>query len=122
MKSERQVLLNAFERLFARAADKLRVDYTPEDLAQVRDGFADRVTRVLDLVDDAPVEVLPEGTLEALEDAINQVSPVEVAGQLASLPLLQHVQVVLHQIAHQATQQRLLEHALEQADTTYGGN
>ena len=122
MKSERQVLLNAFERLFARAADKLRVDYTPEDLAQVRDGFADRVTRVLDLVDDAPVEVLPEGTLEALEDAINQVSPVEVAGQLASLPLLQHVQVVLHQIAHRATQQRLLEHALEQADTTYGGN
>jgi hypothetical protein len=122
MKSERQVLLDAFERLFARAADKLRVDYTPEDLAQVRDGFADRVTRVFDLVDDAPVEILPEGTLEALEDAINQVSPVEVAGQLAALPLVQHVQVVLHQIANRATQQRLLEHALEQADTTYGGN
>lgn len=122
MRSERDLMLDAFERLFARTAHKLSVEYSSEELSRSREDFAERMSRVLDLLEQAPFEVLPAGGVEILEEAIDRLSPAEVVGQLAAVPLIQHAQMVLQRLAHQTAQQKLIEHALEQADTTYGGN
>jgi hypothetical protein len=57
-----------------------------------------------------------------MEDAIAQLSPAELAGVIASVPLAQQTQEMLRAIAFREAEQRLLEHLAQQADTRYGGN
>jgi hypothetical protein len=54
--------------------------------------------------------------------AIQQLSPAELAGVIASVPLAQQSQEMLRSIAFRQAEQRLLEHFALQADTRYGGN
>lgn len=118
----REAMLEAFARLFIKTARKLDISYEPEELIDAREAFAERMERVLDALEEAPFDVVPPAAVATMEEAIDQLSPAAVVGQLAALPLLQHSQLVLQRIAHRAAEQRLIEHALEQADTTYGGN
>lgn len=121
MTSGRQALFEAFERLFAKTADKLSVSYTCEEMAEARQHFAQRMERVLDVLDDLP-EVLPDGALAEMEGAIDALSPAQVVGQIATVPLIQHGQNLLQQMAYRLAERKFLEHALAQADTSYGGN
>jgi hypothetical protein len=57
-----------------------------------------------------------------MESAIAQLSPAELAGVIASVPLAQQTQEMLRGIAFQQAEQRLLEHFALQADDRYGGN
>ena len=57
-----------------------------------------------------------------MEAAIEQLSPAELAGVIASIPLAQQTHEMLRAVAFRQAEQRLLEHMAGQADTRYGGN
>ena len=116
-------MLAAFDRLFAKTAQKLAVSYTEEDLAEAKERFADRMAKVMDALDGLPFDSsVPQDLLTLMENSIEEVSPLQIVAQVAAVTLMQHSQFVLQQVAQRAAQQRLLETALDNVDTTYGGN
>jgi hypothetical protein len=118
----RDALLGAFDRLFDAAAKKLKVVCTAEERADAKEQFAQRFEAALDVAKTVEVDELPAGVLDAMEAAIAQLSPAELAGVIASVPLAQQTQEMLRAIAFRQAEQRLLEHFALQADTRYGGN
>jgi hypothetical protein len=118
----RDALLQAFDRLFDVAAEKLNVVCSPEERAEAKEQFAQRFEGALQLAQKVEVPELPGGVLDAMAGAIQQLSPAELAGVIASVPLAQQTQEMLRSIAFRQAEQRLLEHFALQADTRYGGN
>src|SRR5213593_987105 len=118
----REALLQAFDRLFDAASKKLSVVCTPEERAEAKEQFASRFDAALKLAEKVEVPEVPNGVLEAMETAIAQLSPAELAGVIASVPLAQQTQEMLRAIAFRQAEQRLLEHFALQADERYGGN
>ncbi len=118
----REALLQAFDRLFDAAARKLNIVCTPDERAEAKQQFAGRFDGALTLAAKVEVPELPTGVLDAMETAIGQLSPAELAGVIASVPLAQQTQEMLRAIAFRQAEQRLLEHFALQADDRYGGN
>jgi len=118
----KEAVLRAFDRLFDRAAAKLKLDYDEDDKAEARDLFAQRFKAALDAASQLNVDEIPEEAMHAMEQAIDGLSPAQVAGHLASIPLAHQAQQMMQLIAHHAAEQRLIEHLIDQADDTYGGN
>src|SRR5438067_13583224 len=118
----REALLQAFDRLFDAAAKKLNVVCTPEERAEAKEQFASRFEHALALAQKVEIGELPDGVLDAMEAAIAQLSPAELAGVIASVPLAQQTQEMLRAIAFRQAEQRLLEHFALQADERYGGD
>jgi len=118
----REALLTAFDRLFERAAAKLKLDCTDEARAQAKRTFTERYDEALRLVDEMHMSAIPEPALAGMENAIDELSPAAVAAHLATVPLALHVREVVRQLTVRAAEQRVLEHLVHQADTTYGGN
>jgi hypothetical protein len=118
----REALLQAFDRLFDVASRKLNVVCTPEERAEAKEQFAARFEAALNVAAKIEVPEIPSGVLEAMEAAISQLSPAELAGVIASVPLAQQTQEMLRAIAFRQAEQRLLEHFALQADDRYGGN
>src|SRR5438477_8043489 len=118
----RDALLQAFDRLFDAAARKLNVVCTAEERAEAKDQFANRFESALKLAEKVEVPEVPSAVIEAMETAIAQLSPAELAGVIASVPLAQQTQEMLRAIAFRQAEQRLLEHFVLQADDRYGGN
>src|SRR5437867_3286788 len=116
MQSGRHVLLEAFDRLFAKAASKLNVSYTPDELADAKLHFERRFAPMLDAVNAVQVEAMPPEVVAEMERAIDELSPTQVVGQLASMPLAHQAQAMLRVIAYRAAEQKLIEHALKNAD------
>jgi len=118
----REALLQAFDRLFDAAAKKLSVVCTPEVRAEAKEQFASRFEHALTLAQKVEIGELPSEVLAAMEAAIAQLSPADLAGVIASVPLAQQTQEMLRAIAFRQAEQRLLEHFALQADERYGGN
>src|SRR5438445_7661256 len=118
----REALLSAFDRLFDAAAKKLNVACTPEERTEAKEQFASRFDAALEVAKGVQVAALPEEALAQMEAAIEQLSPAELAGVIASIPLAQQTQEMLRAVAFRQAEQRLLEHLTRQADTRYGGN
>jgi hypothetical protein len=118
----RDALLQAFDRLFDAAARKLNTVCTPEERADAKEQFANRFDSALTIAQKVEVPELPGGVLEAMETAIAQLSPAELAGVIASVPLAQQTQEMLRAVAFRQAEQKLLEHFALQADDRYGGN
>jgi hypothetical protein len=118
----RDALLNAFDRLFSAAAGKLNLEVTPEQRAEAKEQFAERFAAVLDLTNRFESPPLPPEVIDELEAQVKRISPQEIAGVVASLPLAQQAQEMLRAVAFQHAQQKMLEHLALQADTKYGGN
>jgi len=118
----RDALLQAFDRLFDAAAKKLNVVCTPDERAEAKEQFANRFEHALALAQKVEIGELPGGVLDAMEAAIADLSPAELAGVIASVPLAQQTQEMLRSIAFRQAEQRLLEHFALQADDRYGGN
>ena len=118
----REALLAAFDRLFDAAAKKLNVTCTAEERAEAKENFVRRFDGALELAQRVQVAELPESIIEAMEKAITELSPANLAGVIASVPLAQQTQELLRSIAYRQAEQRLLEHLASQADTRYGGN
>lgn len=118
----REALIEAFDRLFERAASKLKLECSAEDRAEAAKYFTDRYGEALQLMDDMQFPAIPEPALERMESAIDTLSPAYVAAQVAIGPLARHVQEVRRAITLRSAEQRLLEHLAGRADDTYGGN
>jgi hypothetical protein len=118
----KEAVLHAFDRLFERAAAKLKLECDEDEKAEARELFVQHFQAALDAANHVNVEELPEEVMKAMEDAIDRLSPAQVAGHLAAIPLAHQAQQMMQVIAHHAAEQRLIEHLISQADDTYGGN
>ena len=118
----RDALLQAFDRLFDAAARKLNVVCTPEERDDAKEQFVGRFDSALKLADKLEVPELPGDVVETMENAIAQLSPAELAGVIASVPLAQQTHEMMRAIVFRQAEQRLLEHFALQADDRYGGN
>jgi hypothetical protein len=118
----KEAMLLAFDRLFDRAAAKLHVDCKEEDKAEAKQHFAERFSALLDLAAQVTVPAIPDEVVRSLEEAIDDLSPAQIVEHLATIPLVSQAQQVLRTIAYRDAEQRVLEHLISQADTTYGGN
>jgi hypothetical protein len=116
----REALLAAFDRLFDAAAKKLAVVCTPEERAEAKAQFTRRFEAALEVAERVQVGELPGTVIDAMESAIAELSPAELAGAIASVPLAQQTQEMLRAVAYRQAEQRLLEHLAAQADTRYG--
>lgn len=118
----REVILTAFDRLFDRAADKLRLEYTAEERAEARRFFTERYDEALQILDQAEFPAIDEPVMANMEAAIDTLSPAYIAAHLATGPLALHVQEFMRTLAVRAAEQRVLEHLAGRAEDAYGGN
>ena len=118
----REALLAAFDQLFDAAAAKLQVTCTPEERTAAKAQFERRFEQALVVTDGIDIPALPQEIVDEMRSAIERISPAELAGVLASIPLAQQTQEMVRMIAYRAAEQRLLEHMASQADTRFGGN
>ncbi len=116
----REALLQAFDRLFDAAAKKIGAVCTPEERAEAKEQFARRFQAALEVAKQVDVPELPGEVIDAMENAIVQLSPAELAGVIASVPLAQQTQEMLRAVAYRQAEQRLLEQLASHADTRYG--
>jgi hypothetical protein len=122
MMNGKEAVLSAFDRLFDRAAAKLKLECDPEEKAEARELFIQRFKPALDAAMLINLEEIPEEVMRSMEEAIDSLSPAQVAGHLASVPLAHQAQQIMQMIANRAAEQRLIEQLISQADDTYGGN
>lgn len=118
----RESVLNAFDRLFDRAAAKLRIECSREEKLEARRDFAERSASALDTIDQLQLGSLPPQMIVEMEAAIDQISPAQLVGYLAAIPLAHQAQESLRRIAYRAAEQKMIEQFISQADDTYGGN
>jgi hypothetical protein len=118
----RDAILDAFDRLFAAAATKLDVKLTPQERADAKEAFSERFSAVLEMTNRFESPAFPPEVMTAMEAQIERISPTELAGLVASVPLAQQAQEMMRAAAIQHAQQKMLEHLALQADTRYGGN
>lgn len=118
----KEAMFQAFDRLFDRAAKKLGVECSAEEKADSKKQFADRFAALLDALHRVNVDELPDDVIANMEGAIDRITPTEVVGFLASIPIAHQGHEMLRGIAYRAAEQRLLEHLIHQADDKYGGN
>jgi hypothetical protein len=118
----REAVLSAFDRLFDKAAAKLAIDCDAEDKREARRTFAERFSGALDVVAQMQMTELPADVMKTMDEAIEHLSPAQVVGHLASIPLAHQAQEMLRAVANHSAQRRVLEHLISQADDRYGGN
>jgi len=118
----REAVLSAFDRLFDKAAAKLGIVCDAQAKQEAKRTFAERFSGALDVVAQIRMTELPDDVMTMMEEAIESLSPAQVVGHLATIPLARQAQEMLRVIAQRSAQQRLLEHLINQADDRYGGN
>jgi len=123
MTTPREAILDAFDQLFETAIARLNVSCTPEERTQARTAFAERMTPVFEVVEKTDNFEVPAEAVDEMRQSIDRLSPAEVAGLVASIPLAQHAQEMLKTIAYERARQQLLMHLTEQAEPSpYGGH
>jgi hypothetical protein len=118
----KEAVLLAFDRLFDKAATKLRLECSEGEKEEAKRHFAERFSGALDIAGQIMVPEIPDDVMHSMEEAIEHLSPAQVVGYLAAIPLAHQTQEMLRTIAYRAAEQRLLEHLIDQADDKYGGN
>ena len=93
-----------------------------DERAEAKEQFVKRFESALSVATRVEVPALPPAVLEGMENAIAELSPAELAGVIASVPIAQQTHDMLRAIAFRQAEQRLLEHYALQADDRYGGN
>jgi hypothetical protein len=118
----KDAMLQAFNRLFDRAAKKLNVECSAEEKETAKKQFEERFAALLDSLEHVKIEEVPDEVITSMEVAIDRISPTEVVGLLASIPIAHQGHEMMRSLAYRAAEQRLLEHLIKQADDRYGGN
>jgi len=118
----KEALLYAFDRLFDTAARRLRLQCSAEDKEEAKKQFEARFSAVLEGVNQLKLKELPEEAIASMEKGINELSAADLAGMLASVPIVHQAHEMLRFIAFRAAEQRLLEHYIASADDRYGGS
>lgn len=123
MTNPREAILDAFDRLFDTAIARLNVSCTPQERSEARRAFAERMAPVLDVMQQVEQFELPAAAVDEMRETIDKLSPADVAGLVASIPLAQHTQEMLKNIAYERARQQLLVHLTAQAEPSpYGGH
>jgi hypothetical protein len=117
-----EALLQAFDRLFEKAARKLSVECTEDEKAEAKRRFEERFAMLLEALRKLELPELPEEAVRSMEEGIEALSPADIVALLASVPLVTQAQELLRMLAYRAAEQRLLEHYIESAEDRYGGN
>ena len=118
----KEILLQAFDRLFDTAARRLKLECSPEDKEEAKRQFESRFSTVLEGVSQLKLKELPEEAIANMEKGITELSPADLAAMLASVPIVHQAQEMLRFLAYRAAEQRLLEHYIATADDRYGGS
>lgn len=118
----KDAMFSAFDRLFDRAVRKLGIDCSDVDKEEAKRQFAERFEALLEALRRVEVGELPDDVLETMEGSIDQITPGEIAGLIASLPIAHQGQQILRRVAYQAAERKLIEHLIQQTDDRYGGN
>jgi hypothetical protein len=118
----RDALLQAFDRLFDRAAKKLAVECSDGEKAEAKQRFEERFSMVLDSLKQLELPAVPPEALAGMEESIEKLSPADVVGLLATVPLVPQAQEMMRLLAYRAAEQRILEHYVKTASDKYGGN
>jgi hypothetical protein len=118
----RDALLQAFDRLFDKAAKKLAVECTEAEKADAKQRFEERFSMLLEALKNLDLPELPEAAVAGMEEAIDKLSPADVVGLLATVPLVPQAQEMMRLLAYRAAEQRILEHYVSSASDKYGGN
>lgn len=121
-KTGKDAVLQAFDRLFDHAAEKLEIACSEADKEQAKQHFIERFSSALEIAAEIPLRAIPEDVMRGMEAAIDSVSPAQLVGYLAAIPLAQQAQAMLRQVAYHNAEQRLVEHIVSQADDRFGGN
>ncbi len=118
----RDVILLAFDRLFDKAAQKLSVQCSDAEKADARRRFEERFSMLLEALKSLEIRDLPEEAVVGMEEAIDKLSPADIVGLLATVPLVPQAQEMMRLLAYRAAEQRMLEHYVSTASDKYGGN
>jgi hypothetical protein len=118
----RDALLQAFDRLFDKAAKKLAVECSESEKAEAKQRFEERFSMLLEALKKLDLPELPDAAVAGMEEAIDKLSPADVVGLLATVPLVPQAQEMMRLLAYRAAEQRLLEHYVSTASDEYGGN
>ena len=118
----RDALMQAFDRLFDKAAKKLAVECSEAEKAEAKQRFEERFSMLLEALKSLEIPELPDAAVVGMEEAIDKLSPADVVGLLATVPLVPQAQEMMRQLAYRAAEQRLLEHYVGTASDKYGGN
>jgi hypothetical protein len=118
----RDALLQAFDRLFDKAAKKLSVECNDTDKADAKQRFEERFSMLLEALKQLELPELPDEAVAGMEEAIDKLSPADLVGLIATVPLVPQAQEMMRLLAYRAAEQRLLEHFARTADDKYGGN
>jgi len=100
--TSKKQLLTAFDRLFDRASNKLALDCTEEDRAEARRSFVNRFEYALEALDEIDLPAIPESAIRGMEESIDDLSPAQVAGYLATGPLVLQVQKLIKTLVARA--------------------
>ena len=120
--SGRDALLQAFDRLFDKAAKKLAVECSEAEKADAKLRFEERFSMLLEALKQLDLPELPDAAVASMEEAIEKLSPADVVGLLATVPLVPQAQEMMRLLAYRAAEQRILEHYVSTASDKYGGN
>lgn len=118
----KEAVLQAFDRLFDKAAAKLRIACNDDEKLEAKQQFVDRFSVALEVAGQIHMPQIPDDVVRSMEEAIEELAPAQVVGYLAAIPLARQTQEMLRTVAYRAAEQRLLEHLISQTDDTYGGN
>jgi hypothetical protein len=118
----RDALLQAFDRLFDKAAKKLSVQCSDEEKAEAKQRFEERFSMLLDALKALDLPELPDEAVASMEEAIEKLSPADLVALLATVPLVPQAQEMMRMLAYRAAEQRILEHYVSTASDKYGGN
>ena len=123
MPTGRQAILEAFDQLFDAAVGRLNASCTPEERAQARAEFTERMTPILEAAEATQKLELPATLVDDMRQSIERLSPSDIAGLVASIPLAQRTHELLKAVAFARARQQLLMHLTEQAEPSpYGGH
>ena len=117
----RDALVQAFDRLFDKAAKKLAVECSEEEKAEAKQRFEERFSMLLEALKNLELPELPDAAVAGMEEAIDKLSPADVVALLATVPLVPQAQEMMRLLAYRAAEQRLLEHYVSTASDKYGG-
>src|ERR1051326_2634079 len=117
----KEAMLQAFDRLFDRAAKKLHVECSGDEKEAAKRQFEERFAALLESLERVDVGEVPDEVVTNMEGAIDRITPTEVVGLLASIPIAHQGHEMMRQVAYRAAEQRLLDHLIQQADDPYGG-
>ena len=118
----KQAVLIAFDRLFDKAAAKLHIECREDEREEAKRHFAERFSAALEIAGQVMMDEIPDDVMRGMEEVLDHLSPAQVVGHLAAIPLARQTQEMLRVIAYRAAEQRMLEHLINQTDDQYGGN